>query len=442
LKGDDQSPGDNSPKMAGLFMSQLRLCIVGFTLGVLLTSPLAADQVFVVVGATTDDEPPIRVQGDDSNFFDLVQEAIEGNGPFTVLLNRDSESVLEYGGAKNAMRFQINAAGNQAELDIPAINLKRTFIAANRAGLYNQIKNYLQNEGRDDYKRFLEAMNRQSAVAVSDGNPNSTTALVAQATFEGSGFGGNESISQALGLGNINLSILADVGQFKSSDIEGQRYSLPLGYHFEITDRVGARIRAPLTYLEVEGAQIFNGSLLVMAPVAVLLPSKSSAPEDQEKSWSSRLGWTISPSLGLAGGGSKDYSAGSLMYVGGLTSVLNYDFGRLQLTLGNQLNYMKGIASNIGDLDVGADVNQWITKNGLKATLPFDNRWVAEVYGIHTAFLKDAAVSNFFTIGVQGGMRLYGDTQGSAGALLLGIYNDVGDDYSSFNVRLGSAFRF
>ena len=408
----------------------------------LLSSPLQARDAFVVDGSTTDTLQPVQVKAGDSDLINLVQQAIEATGPFQPLENRASTSVLDYGGASNAMRFDINTAGTQAILNIPVIKFQRTFTAANRDGLYNQIKNFLQNEGRDVYKRFLEAMNRQSTVAVSDGNPNSTTALVAKTAFEDAGFGGEDTITKALDIENINFSLLASVGQFSSRDFDGHSYTLPLGYSFKVTDRVQTKLRMPLSYWEVGGAGIYNGSFMVNVPVKVLLPSAGPAKDEAGRDWLSPLTWTVTPTLGLAGGGSQDYRAGSVMYVTGLGSMLNYDFGRFGLTLGNQLSAMKGLSNHVGDYDIGDKVDQRILKNGLKVTVPFDHRWVGEVYGIHTAFLKDAAVDNYFTLGAQGGMRLFGDASGEGGVALLGIYGDVGDHYRSFSMRLGTGFRF
>lgn len=285
-------------------------------------------------------------------------------------------------------------------------------------------------------------MNRQSAVAVSDGNPNSTTATVAKTAFEEAGFGGEETVTKALEMENINLSLMASVGQFSTRDLDGRAYSLPLGYSFEVTDRVGTRLKMPVTYWEVNGAGIYSGSFIANVPVKVLLPSEESAEDKAEGNSLSPLAWTVTPTLGLAGGGSRDYRAGSVMYVMGMASMLSYDFGRFGLTLGNQLTAMKGLSNHVGDYDIGDKVDQRILKNGLKVTVPFDNRWVGEVYGIHTAFLQEAAVNSYLTLGVQGGMRLFGKALGKQGILLLGIYGDVGDNYHSFNVRMGSGFRF
>jgi len=77
------------------------------------------------------------------------------------------------------------------------------------------------------------------------------------------------------------------------------------------------------------------------------------------------------PHAGLAGGGSNDYGAGSLLYIGGLTSLLSYDFGQFNLTMGNHLSAMKAISTDVGGYDVGGDLDQQILKNGLKLAMPF-----------------------------------------------------------------------
>lgn len=109
----------------------------------LLSLPLQARDVFEVSSSTTDNLQPVQVEAGDADLINLVQQAIEATGPFQPLENRASTSVLDYGGAANAMQFDINAAGTQAVLIIPSLSYQRTFTAANRQGLYNQIKNYL-----------------------------------------------------------------------------------------------------------------------------------------------------------------------------------------------------------------------------------------------------------------------------------------------------------
>jgi hypothetical protein len=317
--------------------------------------PLYAGDVFVVNAVTTDSGPPINLTVGDSNFINLVQNTIEANNQFAVLENRGSISTLNYGGASNAMRFDINAAGTQAILNIPVIGFNRTFIGVNRDDLYNQIKKFLQNEGSDVYRRFLEAMNRKSPVAVSDGNPNATTAIAARSIFEDAGFGGDEAIAKAVDLENLNLSLLASVGSFSAKNLDGQSYTLPLGFGYKFTDRVSTKIRMPLTYWTIKDAQVFDGSFIVNVPVKILLPAEKGDTDTTEGSWVSQVDWTLTPSLGIAAGGSQDYQAGSVMSVEGLTSMLSYDFGRFSLTMGNSLSAMQGM-SNVGDYKVGSIV--------------------------------------------------------------------------------------
>jgi hypothetical protein len=412
-----------------------------------LTSlPLTARDLFEVSAFTTDTPPdnpqPITVNAGDSDFIKLIQATVEGTNQFEILVGRDSTSILNYGGFNNAMRFDINAAGTLAILDIPVIRFQRTFTAANRNDLYEQIKRFLKNEGEDVYRRFLEAMNKKSPVAVSDGNPNATTANVANAIFEDAGFGGEEAVSQALDLENLNLSLAVGFGQFSTKNLNGNKTTLPLGYNYRWNEWVDTKIKMPLTYWQVEGTEIYDGSFIVSVPVKVMVPVRVTDSEAVDSMASSRFGWTLTPTLGIAAGGSRDYRAGSVMYVGALTSLLTYDFGRVNLALGNHLSAMKAISNHVGDLDVGSDIDQQITKNGLKLTVPFNGQWVGEVYGIYTAFLQDAAVDDFFTLGLRAGTRWLGGGFGENGVIMFGIYGDVGNDYRSLNVRFGSAFRF
>ncbi len=406
----------------------------------MLSPPLYAGDVFVVNAVTTDRGSPINLAVGDSNFSNLLQNTIEANGQFAVLDDRGSISILNYGGVSDAMRFDINTAGTQATLNIPILSFNKTFIGANRDDLYNQIKDFLRNEGADVYRRFLEAMNRKSLVAVIDGNPNSITAITARSIFEDAGFGGDEAMAKAVGLENLNFSLMVSIGQFNTNNLQGQSYTLPLGFSYKFTDQVSTKISMPLTYWTVNGAHIYDGGFIVNVPVKILLPAENEDTGGAASSWVSKLGWTLTPSLGMAAGGSQDYSAGSVMYVGGLTSMLSYDFGRFSLTMGNSLSAMEGL--NVGNFNVGSNVNQQILKNGLKLTVPFNGKWVGETYGIYTAFLQEAAVSNFFTVGAQVGMRLYGDGSGASGLFMLGVVGDIASNYTSFSVRFGSGFRF
>jgi len=307
--------------------------------------------------------------------------------------------------------------------------------------LYDNIDEFLKKEGSDVYRRFLEAMNRRSLVAVTDGNPNSSTATMANSIFDDSGFGGYESLAGAGDtMKSMNLSMMAEIAQISANNFDGRSYSLPIGFGFGITDRVSAKIRMPLNYREIEGASIYDGSLIVNLPIKLLMPDAVTGDNGGGSRWS----WTLTPNTGIGIAGSADYAAGSLLYTFGLTSVLGYNFGTFSLTMGNGINIFKSNSINVDDYDVGGDIDQKILKNGLKLTVPFDSKWVMEAYGIYTQFLEDAALDNYYTVGAQVGMRLPDKYSigNSSNLVFLRVGGDIGDDYNNFKVAIGTGFKF
>lgn len=89
------------------------------------------------------------------------------------------DAALDYAGVANAITFSQTpdlGSGTRATFVIPIIDFTRTFVGASRDEVEDQIEEFLKTEGADVYRRFLEAMNRSSPFAVSDGNPTSTTA--------------------------------------------------------------------------------------------------------------------------------------------------------------------------------------------------------------------------------------------------------------------------
>jgi len=417
-------------------MSKVRFALT-LSLAAFSTNLYAKD-LFENIGITTDEKDQIQIQAGDSSFPDLIEKVIEAKDQFQQLENRDSINYINYGGVKEAMSFKINAVGSAATLEIPVLDFKREFTGTSRDNLYDNIEDFLKKEGSDVYRRFLEAMNKKSLVAVSDGNPNSATAAIANSIFDDSGFGGNDSVTQALNISNMNLSLMAGMASIKAGDFEGRSYELPLGFSFGITDQITAKISAPLRYRVVEDAAIYDGNMIVNVPIKLLTPTINSESHSDGSPWF----WMVTPSVGVGVTGSADYAAGSFLYMFGLTNVLGYNFGTFSVTMGNSISVFNSSSYDVDDYDVGGDVDQQILKNGLKWTMPLDQKWVVEAYGIYTQFLQDAALENYYTLGVQAGMRLGKETTDESGVLFFRIGSDIGDDYSSVKVTLGSGFRF
>jgi hypothetical protein len=317
------------------------------------------------------------------------------------------------------------------------------FNADNRNELDDKVEDFFKGEGEDIYRRFLKAMNQLSKVAVSDGNPNSTTALMARSIFEEVGFGGDDYIDEALqtttsaGQG-VGLGLMTTLGQFRAGGFDGDYYALPLSFKYKINEQVRVKINAPLSYLKVEDSDVYNVGLLVSVPYKVLDKNQAVAGSPL-----SRLDWEVTPTLGVAAGGSDDYAAGSVMYVAAVTSRLSYDIRDYTLTMGNHISFLEGQNTDIDGFEVGGEVSQRILKNGLKFSAPFDGKWVGEIYGIYTNFLDDAAVEDFFTVGAQAGLKLYENSStGGSGFARFGVLGDFGDDYDNYNISIGTGFRF
>jgi hypothetical protein len=419
--------------------SKYRIVVLLVTMACLSFQPCGAADLFSINAVTVDSLPPVALTVGDSSFPDLISSAIKAQDQFAVFGNRASTSVLNYAGVQNAMRVTVNATGTQADFAVPIIGYQRVFTGPNRDAIEDQIEAFLKNDGADVYRRFLEAINRSSLVAVSDGNPNSTTARTADTIFRDAGFGGTDSVLESLHAGDIGqrltLGLMGTLGSYRAGGFEGDSYSIPLSFGYEFNPRVSAKFSVPLVYQEVEGSKIYQGGFITNVPVKVIGDGASGGSASPWR-------WEVTPTVGLAAGGSADYAAGSMMMVGALTSMLSYDFGSFKLTMGNHVSVLEGIAMDVGGYDVGGDVSQQIVKNGLKVSVPFLEKWVAELYAICTNFLQDASVQDYYTVGAQVGYRLFGGSAENSGVVIVGIVGDLGNGYDSFEFKLGTGFTF
>ena len=107
--------------------------------------------------------------------------------------------------------------------------------------------------------------------------------------------------------------------------------------------------------------------------------------------------------------------------------------------MGNHVSWLEGIPVDVGDYSVSSGVSQLLLKNGLQVSVPLGTRWLATAYGLYTRFLDDAAVQDYFTVGGEVGFKILPTSQSY---LKLGFYSDLGSDYKSGNLRLGTGWKF
>jgi hypothetical protein len=375
-----------------------------------------------------------------SDLLNLVDKIINGKDEFAFFAGPGLPYVgtLQYGNVPNAINFAMNGPRTSADLNIPSIGFTRTFVGVDQGDIENQIEAFLKKDGADVWAKFMKAMAAQSLVAVSDGNPNSTTAFAAAQAYENYGMTyaqtREEMETTDEGGSRMEIGVMADVGAFSANGIQGKTYRLPMYARFKLTERVGLNVDIPLSYIDIAGAKVFGIGMGVGVPIKVV-------PKTKESPWY----WQAAPFVGANVAASMDMLAGGMIINGGINSVLAYDFGPCTLSMGNHISLHEGMPLTIDSYRFDPGVSQQILKNGLKLDVPVGRRWIFDAYAIHTKFLAPAAIDQYYTIGGEVGYRLMrkgGAAKKGGGYLKLGLYTDVGDDYSAAHARFGSGWKF
>ena len=275
-----------------------------------------------------------------------------------------------------------------------------------------------------------------SDIHLSDGTPISTTALLADYTFYGFG-----SLSERMALGLIPLedtgkqdavSLTFDAGEFDIQGQHGQTYTIPIAGGFKINDRVRLDYEIPLQYITLDNTSLFQAGLNLDLPVKVSIPTA-------DQPWS----WILTPTAALATSGSKEIIGG-----GALTNVFSYQWHGITATYGNYISFFEGDVLTSNDPKFPSGVSQQIMKNGLRLDVPVAKSWIVEAYGIYTQFFQPAAISSYWTIGVEVGHHFTWDIEGrhlDLGYLSLGLYSEIGNQYNQYHsghAQIGSAWRF
>jgi hypothetical protein len=270
-------------------------------------------------------------------------------------------------------------------------------------------------------------------IHLSDGTPDSTTALIADYTFYGFG-----SLSERMALGitpdeetdkQNAVSLTFDAGEFDIQGQHGETYTIPIAGGFKINDRVRLDYEIPLQYITIHGASLFQSGLTLDLPVKVIVPSAN-------QPWS----WIVTPTAAVAASGSRE-----IIGAGALTNVFSYQWHGITATYGNYISFFEGDLLTNNDPKFPSGVSQQIMKNGLRFDVPFAKSWIVEVYGIYTQFFQSAVIGSYATIGAELGHHFTWNVEGKnldLGYLSLGLYTEFGNQYSSGHVQVGSAWRF
>jgi hypothetical protein len=384
------------------------------------------------------------------NMIDLVNSAVNNQGQFASLANTNASLSLSYGGIANAITVDKNPANTFATLTFvnkDGTRTTRTFdttaAGANGRSLQQLLEDYLQKGGKEDLKSFYQAMNARSVVAVSDGNPNATTARLEDAIYNRFGrfnrmtamavptppSDPNDPTTAGVEAPNFQLRFGLGGYTFDVGGFSGESVALTSTADWNFTPRVGLTLGSFLAYNSVGDADVYHAGIFLGVPIRPIL-----ATGDQH--WT----WQITPSVGAAGSGSVDEAAGGIVYTFAGTSLLRWDVSpKLAFELSNQAGYLSGKSLEFGDFSVDPGVRQWILKNGLEAQFMLgDGGWYLYGGASYTNFLDDAAIQGYVTPSAGFGWR----KSPLGTSVEVGFLGDFGDGWTGYGIRAGVNIAF
>jgi len=389
--------------------------------GVCLANPALADDPFRITVHTTTGEPA-SVTASAPSLIDLANDVIKNQAEFTVLENRDFSGTFLYTTPRAPINFSANAAGTTGVLNIPSIHFTKTFTAANRDELENQIEDFIKTQGARVWARFLRKVDQTSLISVSDGNPRATTAFLATQSFNRLALTPAQSVGPRAKSNNEEFRLDFAGGSINTDDGNGYFASAVLSTGYRFTDNVALFFAIPFQYRSIQGAQIFDVAVELGLPIT-LVRSDSQRYAPAEPSFS----WTLTPYGFVDGSGSEDFVAGGLMYGGGIASNLNIPLGPFTLTIGNAISFYEGDKVKAQGYEFDNNVSQQVLKNGLLLSwAPGRGNLVLDAGITYTNFLSDAALSDYWTP-TAGVTLLFGPASG----LRFAYAGDFGNGFTS-----------
>lgn len=415
------------------------LLIRFLALGLAGAVTLPAKLPFEAVATTALPANNIHVSASGSSFEDFISSLITASGQFSLLRNQPFDARATFLGVPDAMSFSTNASGTRVAMALNPIAFSRVFTGPTSDDVDRQIREFFQKHGLEIVSDFLAAIAKQSALAVTDGNPNSATAVAANSTFLAQGFTPIDEIVGGLGSESSSnegsarprfggLGIGFNAGRFEAAGFEGETLDLSLT---ALSIRLGERVRliAPMhfNYLKIEGAQVAGLGSTIALPIRYKLMSK-------ENPWN----WRLTPMAGVSARASVDLAGGALLWQAGLLNSVDYRVSpKLVVCFVNQFTTHKSIKLEYGDYSFDPQIDQQILKNGIRLVAPLRRRVVADLFAVDTRFLKDAAIEQFWTFGGSIGFRMSPRFN-----LTLGANYDTGDEFKSYAAGLTSAWKW
>ena len=266
---------------------------------------------------------------------------------------------------------------------VPSRGINETFDGGTRDASNDLLRAYINQNG-DDVLRELVSVSSVDPLA---GNPDSL-----QSTMVASDFGaGVDPIYDTLKRGS-SFGLGARFGSYSLGQSTQNSFTLPIDYTYTFSNYDKLIVRAPLAYIDVDGAKAYRGNLGL----------------SYKKSIFRR--WALTPSVGYGITGSSDLGSHGHIISGSLTSdLMLYESGNYQLSMGNLAGYYVTMPVRVDDYSVDYDLQNTIIRNGLLFSMPLKQQvwgrdFSVDIYVTDTRFFGDALYSdNYQEVGISFG---------------------------------------
>jgi hypothetical protein len=389
------------------------LTVLGWAAVIGFASRATADNNFFNVTATGSGGTTVFVQG--SNIIHLTNNLFDLSDGFAPLAGQNVSASLSWGGVPNALLFSENASQSSATLTIPSTGFTKTFTASSESDLQSQIKDFIKSDGDGAYAAFLEQMDEHSPGAALDGNPQASTAIVADSVFNQFGLYNELSTEPRNGHNSFEIGGNVEGAATSGDNLNGGWAAIDINTAWRFLDNVALAFGTTLDSTEIAGAWSYTIAEDIGLPISILMNQGDG------------LSWQVTPWYYAALSSSYDQASGSVLMGGGGTSSLALHIANFTLTLGDQIGYNGDIPVDVDGYALDAVINQWILKNGVDGNyrIPYTPIFL-DLSLAYSDFLRRAAVSDYWSPSGGVGVKF-----GPASGMRLAYIGDFGPRYNS-----------
>lgn len=386
----------------------------------------AADPLQVYIEVTTGTGQTYLIGG--TNVENVIRQVIERQGELAAIAGEPFVAQLNYLGVPDSAILSVSADGKSATLEVPAANFKKNFSATSPDKLNSEVQNFIRKDGSKQLAEMRRQVNKESPVGITDGNPNSTTALTASAFFDALALNPNRKFGDEVEKTDPwRLSFHGSGGTFNASAFHGWIAGGRLQLDYQVHRKLSIVGIMPFNFVNIGGSQVYGIGGGLGVPIAVI------GNFDERTSR-----WTLAPFVGGMFRWSEDLAGGGALVTAGINSALSFPLGEnWEPALIFQISDYRGVPFDIDGYELDKVVDQQVLKLGGQLVYRFEERLLGEIYGVANRFLQDAAVQDWATFGVGLRMRLW-----KSWSLGGGYELNTGPDYNANGGRITLGYRF